>query len=197
MIADAGARGAYTAPFPSMNDTMTPRILLLCLALAPFYAAAQTPQAKPAATGAAQPQVGSSRASAPTQAPLTADQQIQLRKQNADMARAAQEVVALIDGNRANEVWAGASPAVRAVVPDKRFLEQVAADRGKLGAVTTRKQVDIGRARYPAGGKVPEGFYTTVVYATEFANQPKPVRELVSFHLDEDKTWRLAGYSLR
>jgi hypothetical protein len=180
-----------------MEAPMTPRTLLLCLALSPCAALAQTPQAMPPATGAAQPQVGSSSAAAPSQAPLTADQQVQLKKQNADMTRAAQQVVDLIDSNRANEVWAGASPAVRAVVPEKRFIEQVAADRSKLGAVARRNQVDIGRARYPAGGKVPEGFYATVVYATEFANQSKPVRELVSFHLDEDKTWRVAGYSLR
>jgi uncharacterized protein DUF4019 len=36
-----------------------------------------------------------------------------------------------------------------------------------------------------------------VVYATKFANAPQPVRELVSFHLDNDKTWRVSGYSLR
>lgn len=176
---------------------MTPRTLLLCLALLPAAALTQTPQAAPPSTDAPRPQVGSSSAAAPSQVPLTADQQVQLQKQNADMTRAAQQVVALIDASRANEVWAGASPAVRAVVPEARFIEQVAADRSKLGAVTARKQVDIGRARYPAGGKVPQGFYATVVYTTEFANQPKPVRELISFHLDDDKTWRVSGYSLR
>ena len=28
-------------------------------------------------------------------------------------------------------------------------------------------------------------------------NMPKPVRELVSFRLDEDRQWRVSGYSLR
>ena len=45
--------------------------------------------------------------------------------------------------------------------------------------------------------QVPEGLYINVSFPTRFAKAPQPVRELVSFRLDEDKTWRLAGYSLR
>ena len=60
-----------------------------------------------------------------------------------------------------------------------------------------RKQVAVTRSAYAAGGQVPAGNYINVVYATRFANAPQPVRELVSFHLDEDKTWRVSGYSLR
>ena len=39
--------------------------------------------------------------------------------------------------------------------------------------------------------------YANVVYASKFANAPQPVRELASFHLDDDQTWRVSGYSLR
>ena len=44
---------------------------------------------------------------------------------------------------------------------------------------------------------MPAGNYFNVVFATGFANAAEPVRELVSFHLDEDKTWRVSGYSVR
>ena len=62
---------------------------------------------------------------------------------------------------------------------------------------TERKQVAVTRAVYAAGGAVPAGSYINVVFATRFGNAAEPVRELVSFHLDDDKTWRVSGYSVR
>ncbi len=35
------------------------------------------------------------------------------------------------------------------------------------------------------------------LFATQFGSQAKPIRELVSFHLDSDKKWRLSGYAVR
>jgi hypothetical protein len=46
-------------------------------------------------------------------------------------------------------------------------------------------------------GKLPAGEYLNVNYATQFDNQAKPTRELVSFHLDADRKWRLSGYTVR
>ena len=43
---------------------------------------------------------------------------------------------------------------------------------------------------------LPAGVYINVEYETRFATGPA-VTELVSFRLDEDKTWRLSGYALR
>jgi len=34
-----------------------------------------------------------------------------------------------------------------------------------------------------------------VNFATQFYNSAKPTRELISFHLDNDKKWRLSGYT--
>jgi len=36
-----------------------------------------------------------------------------------------------------------------------------------------------------------------VAFATRFANEKAVVRELVSFHLDNDHVWRVSGYTLR
>lgn len=60
-----------------------------------------------------------------------------------------------------------------------------------------RGQGSVTRVKYGPGAQVPEGLYVNVSFPTRFAKAQQPVRELVSFRLDEDKTWRLAGYSLR
>jgi glucose/arabinose dehydrogenase len=142
------------------------------------------------------------RAPAPAQAPktpqqLTPAQQALVARQDAEMAKAAAWVVQNVDKNNAAEVWRGASPVAKGLVTEQAFVAQVSQDRQKLGAVAQRRQVSINRAIYPAGGQVPAGSYVNVVYATQFANAAQPVRELVSFHLDDDKIWRVSGYSVR
>jgi hypothetical protein len=131
-----------------------------------------------------------------TQPQLTPDQQAQIARQDAEVSKAAVQVVRLVDQNKAAEVWTGASPVAKGVATQNEFVKQIALDRQKVGAVTERRQLAVTRAAYPAGGQVPAGNYVNVVYATKFANW-QPVRELVSFHLDNDQTWRVSGYSLR
>ena len=128
---------------------------------------------------------------------LTPEQQAQVVRQDAEMGKAAVQVVQLVDQARTAEVWEGASAVAKRVVSKDNFVAQIAADRAKLGAVAERKQVAVTRAAYAAGGEVPAGNYINVVFATKFANMAQPVRELVSFHLDDDKTWRVSGYSVR
>jgi hypothetical protein len=44
------------------------------------------------------------------------------------------------------------------------------------------------------------GQYVSIEYETRFTNTAAnrdSMRELVSFHLDRDKTWRFSGYLLR
>ena len=128
---------------------------------------------------------------------LTSEQQAQVARQDAEMSGAAAQVIQLMDQGKSAEIWDGASPVAKAVVSRQDFVTQIAADRTRLGAPTERKQVAVTRAAYAAGGAVPAGNYINVVFATRFANAAEPVRELVSFHLDEDKTWRVSGYSVR
>ena len=113
------------------------------------------------------------------------------------MANAAAWVVQNVDKNNAAEVWRGASSVAKGVVTEQAFVAQISQDRQKLGAVAQRQQLSITRAVYPVDGQVPAGNYVNVAYATKFANAAQPVRELVSFHLDDDKVWRVSGYSVR
>ena len=133
-----------------------------------------------------------------TQSPqLTSEQRAQLARQDAEMTQAAGQVMQLVDANRLGEVWEGASAVMKQLVTKDEFVRQITADRSRLGAVSGRSNPLVTRTRYPAGADVPEGLYVNVSSASTFANQPQPIRELVSFRLDDDRTFRVSGYSLR
>lgn len=162
-----------------------------------LFAAALAVPTLAAAQQATQPARAPAPAAAPQKVQLTPEQQAQLKLQDAEMTKAAGQVIQLVDQNKTAEVWQGASPVAKGVVTRESFVQQIASDRQKLGAVATRRQVAVTRAAYAAGGQVPAGNYINVVFATKFANAPQEVRELVSFRLDDDKTWRVSGYSVR
>ena len=166
-------------------DRLRPGVLLLALALC-GAASAQQPAADPAPA-----------AGAPAMEQLTPEQREALARQDAEMTQAALRVMQLVDGNRIGEIWDGAWPAMKQAVTRDEFIKQVTIDRNRLGAVSSRADPQVSRSLFPAGQQVPEGLYINVRSATTFANQPQPVRELVSFRLDEDKVWRVSGYSLR
>ena len=174
------------------------RVLLL-LSLLPLTALAQAPAPATPAPAPARPAPASPAAAKPATAgtpALTAAQQAQVQKQDAEMGAAALKAAQLVDANRAGEVWDGASAVARRAVPKATFVSQLAAERTRLGALAGRGQPTITRVKYSPGAAVPEGLYI-VSFPTRFANSAQPVRELVSFRFDEDQVWRLAGYSLR
>ncbi len=141
-------------------------------------------------------------AAVPVQPPVSAPvmspaQQMQLRKQDAELIDAARRVMALVDESRVGEVWDGASAAMKRAVPREEFVAQVGGDRSRVGKPRERGDAAVTRTQYPAGQRVPQGVYANIATPTSFANAPQAVRELVSFRLDEDRTWRVSGYSLR
>ena len=167
--------------------------LLSTLAALAFSASAlaqQPSQPRPVAQPAAQ-------APQPQAEQLTPEQRAALERQNAQMTQAAQQVAQLVDANRIGELWDGASQAMKRLVTRDEFVKQITIDRNRLGAVSSRANPAVSRSMFKAGAKVPEGLYINVATATKFANQAQPVRELVSFRLDEDRQWRVSGYSLR
>lgn len=145
--------------------------------------AAQEPQQQPAQQ--------------PEQQQLTPEQQAQIARQDADMTNAAQQVVQMIDANRIGDVWDLSTDTVKRLVPRDSFVQQVTADRTRLGAPSARGQAVVTRTQFQEGGEVPAGLYINVAFPTQFGNSAEPVRELVSFRLDEDQVWRVSGYSLR
>ncbi|MDC7806360.1 DUF4019 domain-containing protein [Luteimonas sp BLCC-B24] len=166
-----------------MKSLRIPMSAALLVACASTAGAQQPPPAAPAPAAA--------------QAPLTPEQQAQVERQNAEMSAAAQQVLQMIDADRAGEVWDGASQTMKTAVDRDTFIRQLATDRSQLGAPTRRDAPAVSRSQFQAGESVPAGIYINVAFPTTFAAQPQPIRELVSFRLDEDRTWRVSGYSVR
>ena len=163
--------------------------ILAALAFSASALAQQPSQPRPAAQAAAAPQQQAEQ--------LTAEQRAALQRQDVQMTQAAQQVMQLVDANRIGELWDGASAAMKRLVTRDEFVRQINIDRNRLGAVSSRANTVVSRSMFRAGAQVPEGLYINVATATKFANQAQPVRELVSFRLDEDRQWRVSGYSLR
>jgi len=112
------------------------------------------------------------------------------------VAQAALQVALLVDQHKVGEVWDGASPIAKQLVTRDAFVRQISADRQVLGALLSRSVAGVSY-RQSAGGQIPQGSYANVAFATQFANTRQTVRELISFHLDNDHVWRVSGYSLR
>ncbi|MBN8736838.1 MAG: DUF4019 domain-containing protein [Xanthomonadales bacterium] len=126
---------------------------------------------------------------------LTPEQRAAIQKQNQVLEKYAESIIAMIDNGQIGQVWDEASEVAKHSVGRDQFVKTIEGERSKLGKVGSRKLTTINRS-LSKGGKLPEGMYVNVNYATQFANQPKPIRELVSFHLDGDKKWRLSGYTV-
>lgn len=160
--------------------------LLIVIGMASAVTSAQAPAAtaKPAS------------AAALAQQQLTPEQKAQLEKQNTEMTQAALAVAQMIDAGKVGEVWDGASPVVKKIVTRDAFVQGVNAARKKHGKLGARGNSQISRVMYPAGAEVPEGLYVNVMFPAQYASAKEPVRELISFRLDEDKVWRVSGYNL-
>jgi hypothetical protein len=128
---------------------------------------------------------------------LTPQQRAALQKQNEVLVKYADRIIAIIDNGQVGEVWDQASDVAKKTISRDQFIKTTDADRARLGAVKSRKVAAVTRTISKGNGKLPAGEYLNVNYATQFDNQAKPTRELVSFHLDADRKWRLSGYTVR
>ncbi|WIG54899.1 MAG: hypothetical protein OJF61_000685 [Rhodanobacteraceae bacterium] len=128
---------------------------------------------------------------------LTPEQRAAIQKQNQVLVQYAESITAMIDNGQSGQVWDQASDVAKKSVSRDQFVKATESDRAKVGKLTSRKLEGVTRALSNGKEKLPEGLYVNVNFATQFSNESKPVRELVSFHLDSDKKWRLSGYTIR
>lgn len=104
------------------------------------------------------------------------------------------QVTKMIDESRYAEVWDGASAVMKKTVAKETFVGSIGKTRQALGAAATRRVwTEVSRRESTGTPELPAGAYMNVAYRTTLANN-KVVRELVSFRLDDDKTWRVVGY---
>ena len=158
---------------------------MLLLAVAPgAFAQSATEPAAPATTQAA------------TTSEVSPAQKARLEKQNAQMTSAALQIAQMVDRNQIGLVWDNASSVAKQANTRADFVQQVSADRVQLGALKSRRLTAITRT-HCTGGELPPGLYISMSYTTQFANAKQPVSELISYHLDADGVWRVAGYTVR
>ena len=137
---------------------------------------------------------GMALAPAAAVAPVPREERVE---QDARMEAAARQVAALVDARRTGEVWEGASPVAVRHLARESFITGVDRDRQRLGPLVSRGQASVSRVRFGEGAVVPAGLYINISFASRFSHSAQPVRELVSFRLDEDGVWRVSGYSVR
>jgi len=115
-----------------------------------------------------------------------------------DMVRGGMQAIDMIDQGKAGELWDGAAPATRKRVTRAEFVSQVARSRAQIGMPQMRTWVSVNRQVVTAPDSDTAGQYVSIEYETRFASKPDgTVRELVSFHLDQDRVWRFSGYALK
>ncbi|SFP10941.1 Protein of unknown function [Variovorax sp. OK605] len=115
-----------------------------------------------------------------------------------DMVRGGMQAIQMIDQDRTGELWDGATPATRKRMPRADFIDKVARSRAPLGSPQMRTWVAVNRQVVADSDTDTAGQYVSIEYETRFAHKPdSTLRELVSFHLDRDRTWRFSGYVLR
>jgi hypothetical protein len=120
----------------------------------------------------------------------------EIAQRNQQIEQAAMQVAGLVDNGQEGQVWDGASSITKQLVARDAFVKGVSTDRKAVGTLITRAPANLSFSQSD-GKKLPAGLYANVAFATRFANEKQPVRELISFHLDGDNVWRVTGYTLR
>jgi hypothetical protein len=114
-----------------------------------------------------------------------------------DFVNAALQVVAAVDRYEMGSVWDRASAVMKNSVARDDFVASTAQQRAALGAVRSRDWTNVARVLVAqAGGPLPPGQYLTV-RLTSMGDNGRRMEEVISFHLDGDGQWRLAGYGLQ
>ncbi len=150
--------------------------LLATLLGASAIAVAQQPAGKPAA-----PQAAAARTTATDIGP-------------SNVVQAAAAIAEMIDGGRIAEVWDGSSPVSQKQIDRKKFVDTITAQRKSLGGPVSRHWTAVTRQIVNNDKNVPSGYYVSARFETRFGS--RTVSELFSFRFDDDKTWRLSGYSI-
>lgn len=108
---------------------------------------------------------------------------------------AALRVATAVDAGQAAKLWDEASVVTKKSLTRDAFVAGISKSRQPLGKTPNRSWLSV-RRQSGDGNALPPGLYASTEFLAEFAGKP-PVRELVSFRLDEDGNWRFAGYAVQ
>jgi len=108
------------------------------------------------------------------------------------------QVVQMVDQGKVGEIWDGATSAAKKRVSRSEFVRQVTESRASLAIPQQRTWTAVHRQTVVNEDADLAGQYVSVEYETRFSSAAsRAVREMVSFHLERDGTWRFSGYVLR
>lgn len=114
------------------------------------------------------------------------------------MASGGLQVIQMIDQGQAGELWDGATSVTKKRVSRNDFVQQVGQSRRPLGTAQQRVLSSVNLQTAADGDPEVAGQYINVEYQTRFSNaSDRLVREMTTFRLDGDNTWRFSGYVLR
>jgi Protein of unknown function (DUF4019) len=131
----------------------------------------------------------------PTQAPPTEPPPGQpTLGDDKDTIEAGQKWLALIDAGKADVAWDVASKQLQSVVKRDKFVAEMREVRKPLGKFASRKPIKFARAHDLPGA--PVGDYAIIEYEVNFAGGKRLSEQLV-WSLEENDTWRVAGYYYR
>ena len=108
--------------------------------------------------------------------------------------RAARDWLALTDRGEAAASWEAATSLFRRAVSVQQWEQSLAAVRGSLGAVVSRR-VETARAATELPG-APDGEYVVFQFASVFEHKRAAI-ETVTPMRDADGEWRVSGYFIR
>ncbi len=108
--------------------------------------------------------------------------------------KAAQDWLALVDGQDYSKSWDEAAVFFKGAVPQDKWVEMVKGVRSPLGSLKTR-QVKSSQYQTSVPG-APDGEYVIVQFQTSFENKESAV-ETVTPMREKDGTWRVSGYYIK
>jgi opacity protein-like surface antigen len=107
---------------------------------------------------------------------------------------AAQSWLGLVDAGDYAKSWDTSARNFRHSIPQSQWVSQVAAVRGPLGAVKSRRVASATFARSLPGA--PDGEYVVIKFSTSFEHKAEAA-ETVTPMKDPDGQWRVSGYFVK
>jgi hypothetical protein len=116
-------------------------------------------------------------------------------KEKAEAASAAAaEFLQLVDTGKFAESWQNSASLLKEQVSQEAWIEQLHKIRATTGPLVERTQEEMTYSTEAKGS--PEGEYIRIVYDTAFEAR-RDASEILTVMLDEDETWRVAGYFIK
>ncbi len=102
------------------------------------------------------------------------------------------EFFELVDQGKYEQSWHAAARYLRNDMPLEQWVERLQTVRSRAGQVVERQQEDVFATQ--GGNKgIPEGEYMVYSFETRFSDRDM-LKETVTVMLEDDQSWRVAGY---